>query len=327
MFYFALVLLLCGLITIGVAYLLPKQRGDFVGYDSQQQNVYGPPRRPPSFRYTFWSGIAIILAGAACLLVSSLVVVSTKNVGVETTFGKPSGELPNGLHLKWPWEKVTEMDAAIQTDTYVKEHCFQVRIANQQTACVHINFQWRINPLAAQALFRDYRTFEHVREALVTRRLTAVVNEQLADYNPLNSVSGTVLPPGEKRNPTLAEIAKGVNAQMTEEIGGSKGSIEVLSTIIPLITFDSETQGRINQLQQQVALTRVAQQSQKTAEAQALANKKLAASVSNAPNVLVSHCINILETMVKNGQAVPAGFSCWPGGGVAGIIAAPAGSK
>jgi len=266
-------------------------------------------------------GKGVGVVAVVTLIFSCLVVVSTKNVGVETTFGKPSGELPNGLHPKWPWEKVTEMDAAIQTDTYVQDRCFQVRIANQQTACVHINFQWRINPTAAQALFRDYRTFDHVREALVTRRLTAVVNEQLSDYNPLNSVSGTELPPGEKRNPTLAQIAKAVNGQMADEIGGQGGSIEVLSTIIPLITFDAETQGRINQLQQQVALTRVAQQSRKTAQAQARANRALAASVNNSANVLVSHCISILETMVKNSQTVPAGFSCWPGSNLAGVIA------
>lgn len=318
MFGIAIFLLLVGALILGIGFFIPRK-----AVRTSDGTVVQVPRSEE--RWTKITGFVILGLAICMLIVSSLVQVSTKNVGVETTFGKPSGELPNGLHLKWPWEKVTEMDAAIQTDTYVKDHCFQVRIANQQTACVHINFQWRINPAAAQQLFRDYRTFEHVREALVTRRLTAVVNEQLADYNPLNSVSGTTLPPGEKRNPTLAEIAKGVNAQMAEEIGGKNGSIEVLSTIIPLITFDQETQGRINQLQQQVALTRVAQQSQKTAEAQATANKKLAASVSNAPNVLVSHCYNILETMVKNGQAVPAGFSCWPGNGIAAVIAGSSG--
>ncbi len=269
-------------------------------------------------------GVACIVLGIIGIGATCLVTVSTKNVGIETTFGKPSGELSNGLHPKCPREKVTEMDAAIQTDTYFDDHCFKVRIAAQQIACVNVNFQWRINPAAAQELYRDYRTFDHVRDALVTRRLTKVVNAQLAEYNPLNSVAGADLPPGERRNPPLPVIGSAVNAEMKAEIGGPNGSIEVLSTIIPIMTFDPETQARINQLQQQVALTRVAKQSERTARAQAKANKALAASVSNAPNVLVSHCISILETMVKNAQAVPAGFSCWPGGGVAGVIAGPA---
>lgn len=274
------------------------------------------------FKIAAWVSLFL---GIFCIVVSCTVKVSTKNVGIETTFGATSGEVGNGLHPKWPWEKVTEMDAAIQTDTYVNDNCLKVRIANQQTACVYLNFQWRINPLAADELFRDYRTFDHVRDALVTRRLTAVVNEQLADYNPLNSVSGSDLPQGQKRNPSLTEIATAVNKQMDAEIGikSKKYQIEVLSTIIPLVKFDDETQGRINQLQQQIALTRVAQQSLKTANAQAKANKALAASVSNAPNVLVSHCYSILETMVKNHESVPAGFSCWPGGNLTGVIASP----
>lgn len=314
MFWLSIALLGIALIGFLVARALPRRtttdmQGNTVTFRSTDGNI------------AFYIAVAILVAGLLALMVASVTMVTTKNVGVETTFGKPSGELSNGLHLKWPWEKVTEMDAAIQTDTFNNDNCLRVRIANQQTACVYINFQWRINPVAAQELFRDYRTFDHVRDALVTRRLTAVVNEQLANYNPLNSVSGTDLPPGEKRNPTLTEIAKTVNTQMTTEIGGGKGSIEVLSTIIPLITFDQETQGRINQLQQQVALTRVAQQQKKTNEAQAVANKALAASVNTSPNVLVSHCYAILETMVKNGQSVPAGFSCWPGSKLAGVIA------
>lgn len=320
MFYLGLFLLVIGVLTAVVSLLLPKKR-----VSDSSGNVVTV--RSGDARLVSIIGWGILGLGVAALLVASLVQVSTKNVGIETTFGKPSGELSNGLHLKWPWEKVTEMDAAIQTDTYIDNHCFKVRIANQQTACVYINFQWRINPKSAQELYRDYRTFDHVRDALVTRRLTAVVNEQLSNYNPLNSVAGADLPSGEQRNPSLAVIAKNVNAQMKDEIGGPNGSIEVLSTIIPLITFDPETQGRINQLQQQVALTRVALQSKKTATAQAQANKALAASVNTSPNVLVSHCISILETMVKNGQPVPAGFSCWPGTKLAGVIAAPAGGK
>lgn len=319
LFVTSMIFLTLGLLTVvGALVMIPRK----ITYGGEE-------RRNPFYRWTMVCGVAVIALSAVGVATTMVTTVSTKNVGIETTFGKPSGELSNGIHKKWPWEKVTEMDAAIQTDTFVKDNCLQVRIANQQTACVYTNFQWRINPNAAQELYRDYRTFDHVRDALVTRRLTAVVNEQLANYNPLNSVAGADLPKGEKRNPTLAEIAHNVNAQMDAEIGAKskKNQIEVLSTIIPIMTFDAETQARINQLQQQVALTRVALQSQKTAAAQAAANRRLSASVNRAPNVLVSHCYQILETMVKNGQSVPAGFSCWPGGGVAAVIAGQSGGK
>lgn len=244
----------------------------------------------------------------------SFTIVSTKNVGIVTEFGAVTGHLSNGPHLVAPWATVTEMDAAIQTDSYTGKKgdngpCLSVRIGNQQTACVSVSIRWRIEPDQADSLFQNYRTFDHVRDSLVTRELTQAVNQQFSNYNPLNSVATTN--PGDKRNPPLNLIASRVSSQMQREIGGE--GIDVLNTIIPLVTFDPQTQNRINQLQQQFALTRIAEQEQITNHAQALANKALAASVNTSPNVLVAQCFQILGEMVKQGQKVPPAFSCWPG--------------
>src|SRR3546814_634740 len=89
-----------------------------------------------------FAGITVIF-----LLISVLTIVPTKKVGVVTTFGKPTGTLSNGLHLIAPWDKVTEFDAAIQTDKHDDQRaeadvsndqskCTRVRIGNQSTACV-----------------------------------------------------------------------------------------------------------------------------------------------------------------------------------------------
>lgn len=267
-----------------------------------------------------WIALGCFALAAVFMLVSSYNPVGTKEEGVETSFGKTAGQLGNGPHLTWPWIKVHEMDAAIQTDTFDGKkgdaECINVRIANQQTGCASVSFQWRIVPGAVDELYKDYRSFDHVRDALVTRKLTAAVNEALASYNPLDSITTQGGSIGSK----LPQYATAISAIMRREVGTR---IIVLSTILPLVTFDPETQGRINQLQQQVALTRVAQQQLKTNEATARANAALAKSVNSSPNVLVSRCVDALEAMVKSGQAVPAGFSCWPGNGVAAVIAGP----
>lgn len=267
-----------------------------------------------------WYVVGLAVLGVILLLVSAYNPVGTKEEGVETSFGKTAGQLDNGPHLTYPWIKVHQMDAAIQTDTFggkgADADCINVRIANQQTGCAYISFQWRIVPDAVDELYKDYRSFDHVRDALVTRKLTAAVNEALASYNPLDSITTS----GGSVGSRLPEYAKDITRIMRREVGKR---INVLSTILPLVTFDSETQGRINQLQQQVALTRVAQQALKTNEATAKANAALARSVDTSPNVLVSRCMDALEAMVKAHDPVPAGFSCWPGGGVAAVIAGP----
>lgn len=271
---------------------------------------------------------AVVAALAVIFLISSMYnPVGTRKEGIELTFGKPHGHLQNGFHLTAPWVKVATMDAAIQTDVYARESnvkqgasasgpCIDVRMAFQQLGCVDISLRWRIQQNSADELYRDYRSFEHVRGSLVTREFRAAVNEAFANYNPLNSVAGVVS--SSEKNPTLGQLSQKIAELLRGQIGNR---IDVLNVIVVLIHYDGETQKRIDQLQQQVAETRIAEQARITNEKQAAANAALSKSVNTSPNVLVAQCMNTLQAMVKNGQTVPAGFSCWPGGSGTAIIA------
>jgi hypothetical protein len=108
---------------------------------------------------------------------------------------------------------------------------------------------------------------------------------------------------------------------MQNEIGDQ---IEVLNVIIPIIRFDDSTQSKINSYQAEVANTRIAEQREETANAQARANNNLSKSVSNDPNVLVSKCFDIVDEAVRTKVPLPAGFSCWAGAGSAVVV--PSGS-
>lgn len=274
-------------------------------------------------------GVGLVCAALTVLflLVASYNPVGTKEEGIKTSFGATKGSLSNGFHMTWPWYKVHEMDAAIQTDNFLGKKCIAVRIANQQEGCAHLSFQWRIQPGAAPELYKDYRSFEHVRDALVTRRLGEAANETLGNFNPLNTIvngtnsqtpaNGTTK--GAVSKPFLVRTGNRISFLMNKSVGKR---IEVLNTIVKLVTFDKDTQSRINQLQQQVALTRIASQKYQTNTKTAAANKALQAK-GLSELVLVSHCLDTLDTLVKAGQAVPAGFSCWPGGSGTPVIAAP----
>jgi regulator of protease activity HflC (stomatin/prohibitin superfamily) len=113
-----------------------------------------------------------VVAGALTifvLILGATTIVSARNVGVVTTFGRPSGTLSNGLHWKAPWQSVTEMDGTIQIDNHTGENATTVRLGNNSTAFVDNSVRWRIQPAAADELFLDYRQFENVRDNLVTR--------------------------------------------------------------------------------------------------------------------------------------------------------------
>lgn len=278
---------------------------------------YGEVR---SFSIRRWSWIPIGL-GLVVLAFSCTAIVGTKQVGVVTTFNKPTGTMTNGFHLKAPWQKVTEMDGTIQTDSYVgdgKVKCIDIRIGNGSVACIDATIRWRITPSEADTLFQDYRNQrddvnDAVQNSLVKRELTGALNEVYGKYDPLAAVKG-----GE--NVEVDTLSKDVESAMLDRVktlGNGTPQVEILSVTTPLIRLDKATQKKIDDFQQEVANTRIAEQKEATAAAQAAANKALADSVSKDPNVLVSKCLDMVET----GKAkLPAGFTCWPGGGSAVVV-------
>lgn len=263
--------------------------------------------------------VAGVFGFVALLLIifASVTSIGTQDVGVLTSFGHPSGALSNGLHWKAPWEKVTTLDNAIQTDTYASNGdgstqqgaqggCINVRIARQATACVNTVVRWQERIDGVDYLFRNYRNNDNIRNNLLHRDLQTAVNKVFANYDPLGLDPKT----GDSTQPTAATLADQVQTQLQSQVGQW---INVSTVFIPIFNFDQDTQKRLNLLQQQVAQTRVAQQAEQTAIAQAAANKALAKSVSNDPGVLISKCLDILSEAVQKEQALPAGFSCFGG--------------
>jgi regulator of protease activity HflC (stomatin/prohibitin superfamily) len=267
------------------------------------------------WRFGFTGGAILLLACALiALFFSTFRRVNTKEIGVPVTFGSV-GTTHYGAGPHWPvapWTKVVEIDGAIQTLDHLDKRCFQVRIANNQTGCAEVSIQWRVNPAQVDYLYKNYRSFKHIESQLVDRKLFNATNEALAAYNPLAAIAS-----GKgARNPLPGYATKIYNGMKTKvtDING-KPLIEVLNVQLPIVHFDDKTQDRINQLQQQVAQTQIANQREKTNAAESKANAALAKTKGGLSElVLVSRCIDWLDAEQKAGQAVPAGFSCWPGG-------------
>jgi len=248
---------------------------------------------------------------------SSATIVSTKTVGVVTSFGKPTGTLSNGFHLTAPWAQVHEFDAAIQTDDHIGDAkskgdgdgpCITVRIANQATACVDNSIRWRIKADAADELYRDYKDFGNLRRSLVSRDLTATLNEVFSTYNPLAGITTTA---GDAAEYTLDKLGRKATDTLRSKVGSQ---IDVLDVIIQLVRHDPSTQDAVNKYQAELANTRIAEQRGKTAANEKAANDILAGSVRD-PNVLISKCLDIVAALAREGRSMPAGFQCFPGAG------------
>jgi len=246
-------------------------------------------------------------------LITIVAVVPTRSIGVVTSFNRPVDTYSNGLHLKAPWEKVRSLDGTIQTDNHTGDKCTDIRIGNESTACVDNSVRWRIRLDAGQRLYQDYREMDNIRDSLVTRELKAALNEVLSDYNPLEQLNDDE----DAAKPDLSAFSTEVEDALKARVGED---VEIKSVIIPIIRFDKQTQSKINAYQAEVANTRIAEQREETAKAQARANDNLKASVSDDPNVLVAQCLETFSEMVKANQPIPIGFSCWPGGGGTSVV-------
>lgn len=274
--------------------------------------------------------VGIVMAGVAVAFLgaSMITVVGTKDIGVVTSFGRPTGrDLSNGIHVKAPWQAVHKLDGAIQVDEFnshpdTGEHnCIEVRIGDGSTACASMTMRWRLDAKEASTVYQNYRSADingKIRSSLVETQLRAVLNDVLGDYQPLANVN-TATEEGQGNNsisasPNLDAFSQAVTQKMNERMAAAnhgKSQVEIVQVTMSFLRLSDTTQTKINNFQAEVGQTRIAQQKKQTALAQAAANLALSKSVNNDPNVLISKCLDTLDEAVKSHYALPAGFSCF----------------
>ncbi|WP_084557830.1 SPFH domain-containing protein [Hamadaea tsunoensis] len=270
-------------------------------------SVKGKPAPNRAARLALRAGSTLVLLIAvASLFATSAQIVPTRTVAVETSFGKPVGTLRNGFHFVPPWAGVEQFDATIQTLKLSGEQGDHpgvlVRLANAATARVDVTVQWQIDPNAnIVELYSDYRNFDNIQDNVVKRQLASALNGVFERYDPLVSLTKV----GGEQTP-LSSLADGTRQQLAAAM---PPGVVIRSVTIPSVRFDDNIQAKINQYLAAVAETQIAEQRQKTAEAQKKANDLLAAA-NNTTGVLYQNCLDMVERMVKDGRELPAGFSC-----------------
>lgn len=258
---------------------------------------------------------AWVLAGVTglMLVISSYSPVGTRDIGVVTSFGRLAGHLGPGINWVAPWNYVTTIDDSYQ----VTDETFTVRIAGGQTAQATVQVRWNASLSSADDIFQNYKTTAGVASGLLVPELNAATNSVLDGYDPLTPLA-TGAAAGTPGNPSTSQLGAQIQAALAARTGTD---VNVKTLVLKPLVYDKTVQGRINSILAQVAQTDVAQQSVKTAQAQAQANKIAEASLASNPLVLVQQCFNGLA---DSKFTLPAGSSCWPGSG-SGVVIPSAG--
>ena len=270
-------------------------------------------------------GVSIVLA-LVFISTGIFTQVNAKNAGVLITFGKVADRtLSPGLHTKMPWQKVIEIDGTVQTDKYDGDSCMKVRIGDGSEACVSITNRWNVVETEANKVYENFKSNDPTQEfrtSMMDSQLRASVQLALQNYNPIadfeeaGKAAGSVeLSFTPDFNEVNAVIMEDMRKKLKELANGGEALGEIQSITMSAMSLAPSTQDKLNEFVGAIGDTRIAEQKKQTAAAQAAANRELSDSVANDPNVLVSKCLDTLEDASESGYQLPAGFSCWPGGG------------
>ena len=256
--------------------------------------------------FAFITAAGSLVVVLVSLVIASSNIVGTRQVGIVTSFGKPTGEtLSNGYHWLAPWKSVTEMDAAIQNDVFNGDKRIQVRLGNNSTALADANVRWNIVEGKADELYQQYKTFDNVRSNLIERNLRTALNEAFTKFDPLSN---------DPQKNNLTTVTADALAALKSKSGNQ---VEILDLSIPVIDYDEKTEERINAINQSRAQTTQAEQDAKTAEQRRKAAEVLAGQPVPDLKIAIAACVN---RMAETGVSL----NCYPiGGSVVPTLAVP----
>jgi len=201
--------------------------------------------------------IAVVLALFSCLS-----KVPTRNVGIVTSWGKPTGRI-TGAGLQWtaPWQDVEDWDATRQSYNHLADKCdhpgdgsLWVQIAGQRNMCSRVQINWETTDSKQAA--KNWSTYREVDgksrfEVFVERQVDPLINDALLttfrDFDPLSLVDPKT---GEAKAPDLAGQYSAVLRQQIDARLGR--DITVMSISWGLPGYDSATTALISQYGQKV---------------------------------------------------------------------------
>lgn len=290
-----------------------SDRQTYSGSSAKQDLLDDATERRNAATGSFFAGLVFLGIGALIMFFACSATIQPKEVGVVTTWGKVHPEtMSPGWNWKGPFDKVTEIDATTQTDKYRGDNAIKVRMKDGNTAEIYTTLRWSISEKEASKVYAEFRSddpTESLRDAMVSEQFKGAANAEFASFDPL-SLAGIEGSP----EPDYKALADAVQKRMESE---TEGLVKVRSVTISLIKLDKRSQKNLDDYVAQVAKTRTAKEAQKTAAEQAKANEILSDSISKDPNVLVSRCLDLIES---GDLVLPAGGSCWPGGGSGVVI-------
>jgi regulator of protease activity HflC (stomatin/prohibitin superfamily) len=255
------------------------------------------------------SAVAVIIAVFSWGF-ASYSPVGTSDTGIVTAFGHTEGDLQPGIHWLPPWKNVTIWDHSVQRLPFEGKDCLQIRIAQQQSACLDVIVFMRTDPAAADAQFQKYKTFPRVQAALFSRGvITSFYNDVFEHYNPV------LLASQQTGGTTIAGLTRQVLSNMRTAYTNQAFIVSLNSG---QIRYDNQVESALQSVVKATANVNVQKQAAIAALSQHLAAQRLASGGTLTPAVVEQNCINATSNIIQSGGSLPPAWTCTGSG--AGVL-------
>jgi hypothetical protein len=172
-------------------------------------------------------GALAIIAAFVLGTVACMSIVPTRNVGIVTSWGKPTGRT-TGAGLQWsaPWQDIDDWDASGQTYAHLGDQCVWVTVTGPRTVCIPVQVEWQADPAQAPENWAAFKEADGKTrfETWVARRIdpqmTAAIISTFSTFDPFASVNkdtGDVAVPNlnaSYRTPLLDALKKDLGGQI-----------------------------------------------------------------------------------------------------------------
>lgn len=215
--------------------------------------------------------LALVFALVALLMwpIASYNKVPTNNVGIVTTYGKPTGKTVGaGVHWLAPWSDIADWDATRQPYNYLGARCEKpgdgglwVTISEQRQACIRVQINWE-STRGSQAVknWSSYKKADNGEKftTFVEREVDPAFNDAILaafkDFDPLSLIQKD----GSTKAPDLAgtytqKLNDEINKRMgTNKPDGTAADLTVMSISWGSIGYDAATSNLISQHTQKI---------------------------------------------------------------------------
>lgn len=246
---------------------------------------------------------SVFLGGLAALLVSVIGIgalcynqVPTRNVGIVTSFGKPTGATADpGVEWTKPWEDIDDWDASRNTFDRLGDRCLWVSVSGGK-ACIPVQIEWSAkeeNAPAEWAAYKEVDGIEGGRFGTFTARrvnpqMDAAITTTFTSFNPLGTVDKVS---GGVKAPDLNAEYKDALKRNLEAAVGDSVRIETIAFGTP--QYDEPTTNAISAFGQKVLEKRnLAVDKENAATRKAITEQ-------NATVPAVTRCLEIAEKLGK----------------------------